>query len=114
MKRIILEWGLNLSVGMALALLILWVGSEFFDPSSHHLAIPTSRTEGGYFHLIVSDGDFSLSNQCDVDASGNARPLIIDARSLAASDIRRGDRLVRFTVPGIDLRHYRFAPSGNR
>jgi hypothetical protein len=112
MKRIVLEWSLILSAGMALALSTLWVVSKFFDRSSYHLRISTSRSVGDDLHLLVGDGDLSVCDQFDVDASGNVRPLIVDSRKLVASDILRGDRLGQFTIPGLDLRYYRIASDG--
>lgn len=112
MKRAVLEWGWVLSVGMALGLSTLWVVSRFLDRSSYHLRISTSQSAGGDLHLLVREGDLALCDQFDVDASGNVRPLIVDPRSLVASDILRGDRFGRFTIPGLDLRYYRLAPSG--
>jgi hypothetical protein len=112
MRRIILEWSLILSVGIALALSTLWVVSKFLDRSSYHLRISTSRSVGDDLHLLVSDGDFSLCDQFDVDASGIVRPLIIDSTRVLASDILRGDRLGQFTIPGLDLRYYRIASDG--
>lgn len=112
MKRTILEWGLILSIGMALGLSTLWVVSRFFDRSSYHLRISTSRSVGDDLHLLVGEGDLSLCDQFDVDASGNVRPLIVDPRTLITSDILRGDRFGHFTIPGLDLRYYRFGPSG--
>jgi hypothetical protein len=112
MKRVVLEWSLILSVGLSLALSTLWVVSKFFDRSSHHLRIPTSRSVGDNLHLLVGDGDLSVCDQFNVDASGNVRPLIVDSRKVVASDIRRGDRLGQFTIPGVDLRYYRIASDG--
>jgi hypothetical protein len=112
MRRIILEWGLILSVGMALALSTLWIFSKFFDRSTYHLRIPTSRSVGDDLHLLVGDGDLALCDQFDVDTSGKVRPLIIERRMLVPADILRGDRLGQLTTPGLDIRYYRFGPSG--
>ncbi len=112
MKRIILEWGWILSVGMALAVSSLWVYSRFFDRLPYHLRISTSRSVGDDVHVLVGDGNLSLCDQFDVEASGKVQPLIIDARKVRAADILRGDRFGGFTIPGLDLRYYRIAPDG--
>jgi hypothetical protein len=112
MKRIILEWGWILSVGMALAVSSLWVYSRFFDRSPYHLRISTSRSVGDDIHVLVGDGNLSLCDQFEVEASGNVQPLIIDARNVRAADILRGDRFGGFTIPGFDLRYYRIATGG--
>jgi hypothetical protein len=111
MKRIILEWGLMLWVGMALALSTLWVISRFFDRSTYHLRFAIPESVADDIHLLVRGGDLSLCNQFDADASGNVRPLM-DTVKLAASDIRRGDRLRHLTIPGVDLRYCRLASDG--
>lgn len=110
MKRTILEWGLIFSVGMTLAFTTLWGVSNFFDRSTYHLRLPTLRSMGDDLHLLVGEGDLSLSDQFEVDSSGNVRPLIVDPRRSVASDILRGDRFGQFTIPGLDLRYYWSAP----
>jgi hypothetical protein len=112
MKRIILEWGLILSVGLALALATLWVVSRFVDRSSYHLRISTSGSVRDDLHLLVGDGDLALCDQFDVDASGNVRPLIVDSRTVRPSDILKGDRLGQLTIPGLEFRYYRMASDG--
>lgn len=112
MKRIILEWSMILALGMALALSGLWGYSKFFDRSSYHLRIPTSRSVANDLHVLVGDGDLSLCDQFDVDASGNVRPLIVDSRKVRPADILKGDRFGGFSVPGLDLRYYRMASDG--
>jgi hypothetical protein len=111
MKRILLEWSLIVSVGMALALSTLWVYSRFYDRTTYHLRFPTSRSVQDDLHVLVSNGDLTVCDQFDVDASGNVRPLIVHSRDLTPSDILRGDRAWQVTIPGLDLRHYRHAPS---
>jgi hypothetical protein len=110
-KRMILEWGLLLCLGTALALLTLWVASGFFDRSSYHLRISTTGNLRHDLHLIVYDGQFALSNQFDRDSSGRIRPLIVEAKALIKRDILRGDRCGQLTIPGLDLRYYWNAPS---
>lgn len=112
MRRIILEWGLILSVGMALALSSFWLYSRFLDRSTYHLRISTSRSVGDNLHVLVGDGDLSLCDQFDVDAAGNVRPLIVRPRRVITADMRRGDRFGGFTIPGLDLRYYRIASDG--
>ena len=112
MKRVILEWGSIVSAVMALAILALWGFSRFVDQSSYHLRFPTSRSVQDDLHLVVGDGDLTLCDQFDVDASGNVRPLIVDKRRPLVSDILRRDRVGQFTIPGLDLRYYRFGLDG--
>jgi hypothetical protein len=112
MKRIVLEWGLILSVGLTVALSSLWAYSRFFDRSTYHLRISTPRSVGNVLHVLVGDGDLSLCDQFDVDASGNVRTLIVDSRTVRAADIRRGDRFGGLAIPGLDIRYYRMAPGG--
>jgi hypothetical protein len=114
MKRIILEWGLFLWAGMALSLLSLWVVFKFFDGSSYPYKIWTSHGVRGDLplYLLVGEGDLSLCNGFELDASGNARPWFVDSPKLIASDKLRGDRLGQFTIPGIDLRYYRNTSNG--
>lgn len=109
MKRITLEWGLILSIGLCLALSSLWVYSRFFARSTYHLRISTPPSVGNGLHVLVGAGDLSLSDQFDVDGSGNVQPLIIDLRTISAADIRRGARVGGFTIPGLDVRYYRLA-----
>jgi hypothetical protein len=110
-KRMILEWGLLLCLGTALALLTLWVVSRFFDRSSYHLKISTTGNLRHDLHLLLYDGQFALSNQFDRDSSGRIRPLIVEAKALIKRDILRGDRCGQLTIPGLDLRYYWNAPS---
>jgi hypothetical protein len=112
MKRVILEWGVMLWVGMALTLSTLWVASTFFDRTSYHLRFATSGSLADDIHVVVRDGDLSLCNQFDMDASGNVRPLM-DTLQLTASDIRRGGyRPGRFMIPGVDGRYCRLGSGG--
>jgi hypothetical protein len=111
MKRFILEWGLIFSVGMVLSLAMLWVASKFFDHSTYHLRIATSRSVSDDLHVLVGDGDLTLGDHFELDASGKVRPVVIDARTHAA-DIVRGDRIGQFTFPGLDLHYYRIASDG--
>ncbi|HEV3263763.1 MAG TPA: hypothetical protein VG013_43410 [Gemmataceae bacterium] len=111
MKRIILEWGVILAVGSALALSTLWVVSRFFDRSSYHLRITTSKSVADDLHLLVGEGDLALCDQFDVDTSGTVRPLIVNHRDVVASNIPGGDRFGQFTIPGLDLRYCRIAPT---
>jgi hypothetical protein len=112
MKRILLEWGLILCVGLTLAVSILWAVASFVDRSTYHLRFPTSRSVQDDLHLIVGAGELTLCDQFEMDTSGNSQPLIVEARNLTPSDRRRGDRVGGITVPGFDLRYYRHAPDG--
>ena len=89
MKRIILEWSLVFLIGMALAMLTVWAGSRFLDRSTYHLRIATSRSVQDDLHVLVANGDLALCDQFAVDAAGNVRPLIINARNVLPADIRR-------------------------
>jgi hypothetical protein len=111
-KRVILEWGLILSAGLALALATLWVVSRFFDRSSYHLRVSTSGSVQDDLHLLVGEGDLSLCDQFDVDPSGNVRPLVVEARQVGPSGIRSGDVAGKFTIPGLDIRYCRVASDG--
>jgi hypothetical protein len=111
-KRVILEWGLLLSAGLALAIAMLWVVSRFFDRSSYHLRVATSRSVQDDLHLLVREGDLSLCDQFDVDASGNVRPLIVAARRVGSWGIESGDVVGQFTIPGLDIRYCRVASDG--
>jgi hypothetical protein len=110
-KRMMLEWGLLLCLGSALALSTLWIVSSFFDRSSYHLKISTTGNLRHDLHLFLYDGQFALSNQFDRDSSGRVRPLIMEAKALINRDILRGDRCGQLMIPGLDLRYYWNAPS---
>jgi hypothetical protein len=112
MKRMLLEWGLILSVGLTLAVSCLWVTSNFVDRSTYHLRFPTSRSVQDDLHVMVGAGELTLCDQFEMDRSGNVQPVIVEARNLTPSDKRRGDRVGGITVPGFDLRYYRHAPDG--
>ena len=112
MKRITLEWGMLLSVGMAVTLSTLWVFTKFFDRSPYRLKVPHSQSAQGDLFLAVNNGDFALSDQYYVPASGNVRPLIVTAPLRARSGTLRGGRLGGFAIPGLDVRYYRFGPDG--
>jgi hypothetical protein len=110
MKHVILEWSLIFACGMTLALTALWGISRFYDRMTYHLRFPTSRSVTDDLHILVADGDLALCDQFDVDAAGNVRPLIVDW--LRPADIRKGNRLGRLTIPGLDFRYCRFASDG--
>jgi hypothetical protein len=109
MKRVLLEWGWILSIGMAVAILGIWVYSKFFDRSTFHLRISMTRSVGGALHFLARDGNLSLCDQFEVDPTGRIGPLIIDTTRVTAADIRRGARFGGCTIPGFDLRYFRFA-----
>ena len=106
MKRILLEWSLILSSGIAFSLFTLWLVSSFFDRSSYHLKVSTSGNSDGDCHFVLRDGHFSISNDFDVNPAGRAGPLIIDPKSQIKLDVARGDRFRQFTISGLDLRTY--------
>ena len=94
MKRVAVEWGLILSVGLTLAFLSLWLYSGFFVRSTHHFRISTPRSMGNGLHVLVG-GRRSLafrpvrcgwSRQCP--AADHRRP------NGSPTDIRRGDRIL--------------------
>jgi hypothetical protein len=111
MKRMILEWGLILCLGASLALMSFWVLSRFFDRSSYHFRISTTGNLRHDLHVMLYDGLLALSNQFDRDSSGKIRPLVVQGKTLSKRDILRGDRCGQFTIPGLDLRYYWYAPS---
>ena len=47
-----------------------------------------------------------------MDAAGNVRPLIIDARKILPWDVQRGARVGGFAIPGLEARYYRMAFGG--
>ncbi len=106
MKRIMLEWSLILSFGIASSLFTLWVVSGFFDRSSYHLKVSTSDNSDGDFHFVLHDGHASISNHFDVNPAGSVGPLTIDPRTQIRLDAVRGDRFWQFTIPGLDVRSY--------
>ena len=112
MKRIVREWGQLLAFGMALAILSLWAGSRFLDRSTYHVEITSSRGVQHNLHVLVANGDLALCNQFEVDASGNVRPLIINARNILPWDLQRGARFGGFAIPGLEARYYRMASGG--
>jgi hypothetical protein len=61
--------------------------------------------------LLLYDCQFALGNQFDRNSSGRIRPLIVEAKTLVARDILRGDWCAQFSIPGFDLRYYLIAPS---
>jgi len=110
-RRKLFEWGFLLSFGMALTLSVFWVISRFSDRATDHFRVSTSQSVQDDLHLLVGEGDFSLCDQFETDASGKVRPLIIDPRD-PQTILGSGDRTGRFTIPGIDLRYHRDARSG--
>jgi hypothetical protein len=63
-------------------------------------------------HVIVGNGDVSLSDQFEAAASGNIRPLIIMARNVRPADILRGARVGGFTIWALEFSYYRMASDG--
>src|SRR5262245_15004631 len=112
MKRMLLEWGMFFSVGLALALTALWVNSHSVDRSTHHIKISTSKGVQNDLHFILSGGDLTLCDQFEMDIGGKVGPLIIDPGRLTPRDIARGDRAGGFTIPALDFRYCRFGNDG--
>jgi hypothetical protein len=112
MKRIVLEWGLIFSVGAGVTLVAVWASSRFVDRSSYHLRIATSSSVQDDLHIILADGALTLCDQFGVDASGNVVPVIVNTRTRTRADILLGNRGGQFTIPGLDVRYFRFARDG--
>ncbi len=108
-KRVIYEWTMIASVGAALALSTLWVVSKVFDPETYHFEITTARSLRENRYFIFGNGDLTICNQIDVDASGNACALIL-SRTITLKDLVRGDQNTHFTIPGFGFDYYSNAP----
>jgi hypothetical protein len=108
-KRIALEWGLILAVGLALALSAFWVGSYFFDDSLIYLRIPYPPNVGYDLHVSLGGGDICLFDQAEFDRAGNIAPLVVNPRMHIAPPIRRVGHL---TIPGLDFHYCQFTPDG--
>lgn len=109
-KRVIYEWTIMVSVGMALTLSALRVVSKFVDPETCHLEITTSGSRGENPYFIFGKGDLTFCNQIDVDASGNARALVF-SKAITLKDLVRGDQNAHFTIPGFGFDYDSNAPS---
>ena len=109
-KRVIYEWTMIASAGVALALSALWVASKFSTSRDCHLEITTSGSRGENPYFIFGKGDLTFCNQIDVDASGNARALIF-SKAITLKDLVRGDQNAHFTIPGFGFDYYSNAPS---
>jgi hypothetical protein len=112
MKRIALEWGMLMSVGIALTLSTLWVFTNFFDRSNYRLKISGSQIARGNLFLVVNRGDFALSDQYYVPAAGNIRPLILAAPLRTRFGSLRAGRIGGFAIPGVDVRYFRIDSDG--
>jgi len=110
LQRIIFEWGVIFSVGMAVVVSTLWVVSLCSASTLFHLRIAT-LLGGDSLLVLVEHGNLWLCNSIGVDPSGEIRAEIVGPP--IASDFRRGDRLRRFTLPGIDFQYYWLAPWRN-
>jgi hypothetical protein len=109
MKRIGLEWGLILTVGVILSLSAFWVGSYFLDRSQIYLRIPYPPNVGYDLHITLGGGDICLFDQFHVGPSGDIEPLVVDPRTHIAPPIRRVGHV---TIPGFDFQYCQFAPDG--
>ncbi len=106
MKRIVLEWALLFSIGVMLAIVVLWADTKFFDPTVHHLRFPTTGRSEDDLHMFARDGDLAISNQFAIDGAGRAGPLVVNRRWMSPGSGHGGG----LTVPGFDFQYYRFAP----
>ena len=105
MKRILSEWGFILSVGMFLALAMLYGISPIVDQTTSHFLISTTGGVWHDIHLLAGNGDIWFFNQSENDSSGKVQPLVVDLRThLAPKD----GRIRRYTLPGFDLEYCRF------
>jgi len=104
-RRMALEWGLILTVGVVLALSTLWGSSYFIDDTLIYLGIP-------YFHglhFTLGGGDICLFDQAEIGRGGNLAPYVVNPRTHIAPPIRRVGRV---TIPGFDFHYCQFAPDG--
>ena len=104
-RRLALEWGLILTVGVVLALSTLWGSSYFIDDTLIYLEIP-------YFHglhFTLGGGDICLFDQAEIGRGGNLAPYVVNPRTHIAPPIRRVGRV---TIPGFDFHYCQFAPDG--
>ena len=104
-RRMALEWGRILTVGVVLALSTLWGSSYFIDDTLIYLGIP-------YFHglhFTLGGGDICLFDQAEIGRGGNLAPYVVNPRTHIAPPIRRVGRV---TIPGFDFHYCQFAPDG--
>jgi hypothetical protein len=104
-RRIALEWGLILTVGVVLALSTLWGSSYFIDDTLIYLPIPYPHG----LHFTLGGGDICLFDQAEIGRGGNLAPYVVNPRTHIAPPIRRVGRV---TIPGFDFHYCQFAPDG--
>jgi hypothetical protein len=104
-RRLALEWGLILTVGVVLALSTLWGSSYFIDDTLIYLRIPYPND----LHFTLGGGDVCLFDQAEIGRGGNLAPYVVNPRTHIAPPIRRVGRV---TIPGFDFHYCQFAPGG--
>jgi hypothetical protein len=104
-RRMALEWGLILTVGVVLALSTLWGSSYFIDDTLIYLRIPYQHD----LHFSLGGGDICLFDQAEIGRAGNLAPYVVNPRTHISPPIRRVGRV---TIPGFDFHYCQFAPDG--
>jgi hypothetical protein len=109
MRRIFLEWGLILSLGMLLVVVTVWVVSLCGGREQNRLEIPTTRVLGDRFYVVVGRSTVQLFSTLATDRSGNIVPRIVDVRT----NLERHRRFGRFRIPGFEWDYCQFARDGH-
>lgn len=105
MKRIVLEWGLILSVGAFVLIGTVWIASVAPTRYSSQLKVLTAHSLAYNVHGQVDDGSAWFFNDFVMDASGTVRPA---AEGLSKTVARKDCRVRRLTLPGFAVLHCRF------
>ena len=118
-RRIALEWGVILTMGMGLALSTLWGSSYFIDDTLIYLRIPhpldeghDPRDEGHGLHFSLGNGDISLFNQVVLDGAGKFAPYVVTPSPPLMRRTQPDERISHVTIPGLDYHYYQSARTG--
>ena len=108
-RRIALEWGLIVTVGVVLVLSTLWGSFYFIDDTLIYLRIPYPPDVRYDLHFSLGGGDICLFDQAEIGRAGNLVPYVVNPRPNIGPPIRRVGRV---TIPGFDFHYCQFAPDG--
>ena len=106
-RRIALEWGVILTMGVVLTLLTLWGSSYFIDDTLIYLRIPYPPDVRYDLHFSLGGGNICLFDQAEIGRAGNLAPYVVNPRTHIAPPIRKVGRV---TIPGLDFHYCQFAP----